>query len=134
LVDSEWASQGTERFAQIILNGIRGPITVNGASYGAQEMPAQKGALNDQQIARVMSYVRVKFNGAVEADPVVTKEMIADARNRFGDRGNLYTAGELAAADVMLPGEQPEWANPETAEGEGGEGDGGETPAANAAP
>ena len=35
-VDSEWVTQGTERFAQIVLNGLSGSITVNGASYGWQ--------------------------------------------------------------------------------------------------
>ncbi|MFP6873385.1 MAG: cytochrome c [Verrucomicrobiales bacterium] len=117
LVDSGWVTNGTERMAQIVLNGIRGPITVNGTSYGAQEMPAQKGALSDQRIAQVITYVRERFGGI--ADAVVTKEMIADARNRHGDRVAQYTAGELAAQDAMLPGEQPAWMNPETDAGEG---------------
>ena len=131
LAESEWVMQGTERMAQIILNGIRGPITVNGASFGAQEMPAQKGALNDQRIAQVMTYVRIKFGGI--SDTIVTKEMIADARNRHGNRAAQYTVGELAGGDAMLPGEQPAWMSPEVDPGEGkGEdlGDGGE-PAVN---
>ena len=123
LAESEWVMQGTERMAQIILNGIRGPITVNGASFGAQEMPAQKGALNDQRIAQVMTYVRIKFGGI--SDTIVTKEMIADARNRHGNRAAQYTVGELAGGDAMLPGEQPAWMSPEVDPGEGeGEGEG----------
>ena len=111
LVESEWVTEGTERLAQIILNGLRGPIKVNGASYGAQEMPAQKGALNDLRVAQVMTYVRARFAGV--SDTIVTKEMIEDARNRHGDRATQYTAGELAGADAMLPGEQPAWMSPD---------------------
>ena len=113
LVNSEWVNEGTERFAQIILNGMRGPISVNGASYGAQEMPAQKGALNDAQVAQVMSYVRHKFGGVT--DIVVTKEMIAGAREKHGAKAGTNTVADLAAADSNLPGEQPEWLNPEPA-------------------
>lgn len=115
LVESEWVNEGTERFAQIILNGMRGPISVNGASYGAQEMPAQKGALNDAQIAQVMSYVRHKFGGVT--DIVVTKEMVVAGRGKHGAQAGLNTVGTLAAADSNLPGEQPEWLNPMTVEG-----------------
>ena len=114
LVESEWIINGTERFSQIVLNGIRGPITVKGASYGAQEMPAQKGVLNDKQIAQVMTYVRLKFGNV--SDSVVTKEMVESARQKFGARPNQYTSGELSPEDAMLPGDQPEWLAPEEPE------------------
>ena len=114
LVDSEWVTQGTERFAQIVLNGLSGPITVNGASYGAAVMPAQKGAINDKQVAQVMTYVRYKFGNI--SDTVVTKEMIEMARQKFGDKPNQYTVSELSGEDVMLEGEQPDWLSPESDE------------------
>ena len=114
LVDSEWVTQGTERFAQIVLNGLSGPITVNGASYGAAVMPAQKGAINDKQVAQVMTYVRYKFGNI--SDTVVTKEMIEVARQKFGDKPNQYTVSELSGEDVMLEGEQPDWLCPESDE------------------
>ncbi len=127
LVDSEWVDEGTERLAQIVLNGMRGPITVNGASYGAQEMPAQKGSLSDDQVAKVMTYVRHRFGGIT--DSVVTKEMAAEARERHGAQAAVNTVASLAPADAMLPGDQPEWMNPEPAAGEG-EGGGDEGSAA----
>ena len=114
LVDSEWVTQGTERFAQIVLNGLSGPITVNGASYGAAVMPAQKGAINDKQVAQVMTYVRYKFGNI--SDTVVTKEMIEVARQKFGDKPNQYTVSELSGEDVMLEGVQPDWLSPESDE------------------
>ena len=135
LVNSEWPAKGTERFAQIILKGLHGPIKVAGTSYGQGVMPAQ-GALSDLEIAQVMTYVRHKFNGVT--DMVVTDEMVADARARFGDRAADYTAPELSGADVMLPGEQPAWmsedADAEAAEGGEQPAEGGDTAAeANAA-
>jgi mono/diheme cytochrome c family protein len=114
LVESEWVINGTERFAQIVLNGMRGPIIVKGVSYGGQEMPAQKGALNDKQVAQVMTYVRSKFGNINES--IVTKEMIEIARQKFGDRPNQYTSAELSPAQTMLPGDQPEWLAPEEPE------------------
>ena len=119
LVDSEWVTQGTERFAQIVLNGLSGPITVNGASYGAAVMPAQKGAINDKQVAQVMTYVRYKFGNI--SDTVVTKEMIEVARQKFGDKPNQYTVSELSGEDVMLEGVQPDWLSPESDETQGEE-------------
>ena len=77
-------------------------------------MPAQKGAINDKQIAAVMTYVRYKFGNISET--VVTKEMVEVARQKFGNKANQYTASELSAEDVMLEGEQPEWLSPESEE------------------
>ncbi len=110
LVGSEWVTEGTERFAQIILNGLVGPISVGGNSYGAQVMLPQKDMLNDQKIAQVMTYVRHEFGGA--SDMIVTKEMVVEARKRHGDMAGSYNSADLAPADSMLPGEQPDWMIP----------------------
>lgn len=131
LVASEWVAEGSERFAQIIIKGLKGPITVAGASYGGQEMQPQ-GHLKDKQIAQVMSYVREKFAG--RSDIIITEEMVAHARKGSADRAGQYTASELAAADAMLPGEQPAWANPEAAEGEAADGQEGEAPSTEGEP
>lgn len=106
LKGSEWPAMGTERFAQIVLNGLNGPIKVAGNSY-ASNMPGQKGLLGDLAIAQVMTYVRHEFNG--ETDTVITEEMVAGARARFGDHAGQYTVPDLSGADVMLPGDQPDW-------------------------
>ena len=116
LVNSEWVNKGTERFSQIVLNGLSGPITVNGAAYGAAAMPAQKGAINDKQIAQVMTYVRFKFGNIT--DSVVTKEMVEIARQKFGDKPSQYSASELSGEDVMLEGDQPDWMSPESGDAE----------------
>ena len=79
-------------------------------------MPAQKGAINDKQIAQVMTYVRYKFGNIT--DSVVTKEMAEAARQKFGDKPNQYIASELSGPEVMLEGDQPDWISSETEEPE----------------
>ncbi len=111
LAGSEFVLEGTERMAQIILNGLSGPITVKGQGF-AGDMPAQKALLNDEKIAQIMSYVRYEWGNGIEE--IVTKEMVTEARNRHGDHAGAMKASELAPADAMLPGGDA----PATAEGE----------------
>ena len=102
LVKSEWVNQGTERFAQIILNGLRGPIEVNGATYGSIEMPPHGDKLNNKQIAQVMSFVRYEFENGIE--PIVTEEQISAAREKHAAHVGTYSVDQLAPADAELPG------------------------------
>lgn len=46
----------------ILLGGLGGAITVNGATYNGQ-MPAWKGTLSNQQIADVITYIRAALPG-----------------------------------------------------------------------
>lgn len=101
LVGSEFVLNGTERMAQIILNGLSGPITVKGQGF-AGEMPAQKALLNDEKIAQIMSYVRYEWGNGIEE--IVTKEMVTEARKRHGDHAGPQKFADLASADAMLPG------------------------------
>ncbi len=101
LVGSEFVLEGTERMAQIILNGLSGPITVKGQAF-AGEMPAQKALLNDEKIAQIMSYVRYEWGNGIEE--IVTKEMVAEARKLHGNHSGPQKFSDLAPADAMLPG------------------------------
>jgi mono/diheme cytochrome c family protein len=105
LVKSEWVLGGTERFSQVVLGGLRGPIEVLGKGYGSIEMPPHKDKLSDTQIAQVMSYVRYEWGNGIE--PIVTKEMVAESRSRHGGHDGSWTAAELAPADAELPGGPP---------------------------
>jgi mono/diheme cytochrome c family protein len=102
LVKSEWVTDGTERFAQIVLNGLRGPIEVNGAAFGSIEMPPHGDKLNDKQIGQVMSYVRYEFENGIE--PIVTAEQVAAAREKHAAHVGAYTVDALAPAGAELPG------------------------------
>ena len=120
LVETDWVSGGTSRLGAVLLNGIMGPLTVEGQSYNGQ-MPAW-AALNDEQIAQVMTYIRFEFGGLAE-DPaaVVTAEMVSAAREiHAGQTGFWNEEGLLAIpADDMLPGAQVDLQTGESVGAEG---------------
>jgi len=104
LAKSDWVTNGSERFSQIILKGLQGPIEVNGQAFNAI-MPPHGDQLNDKQIAQVMSYVRYEFGNGIEER--ITKEMVEEARKRHGGFAGSYTADQLAPAGADLPGVEP---------------------------
>jgi mono/diheme cytochrome c family protein len=106
LVGSKWALGETERFAMIILNGLKGPVS-SGKSFPGAGMPAQGGGLTPEDLAGVMTYVRNNF-GNSKGD-VVTVQMAAAAieiSNARAMAGQQVTAEELTADHVKaLPGD-----------------------------
>jgi len=105
LKGSEWVDGGTERLSMIVLSGIMGPLNVAGSTYN-QPMPAW-GALNDEKLAQVLTYIRREF-GELPAGQsgVVTKEMMKAAREKHGKRTTPWAEADLLAipADANLPG------------------------------
>lgn len=73
LAGSDFLQADKARAIGIVLNGIAGPLAVNGESYRSQ-MPAQR-QLSDQQVADVLSYVRTAFGNRL--DPVSVAEVAA---------------------------------------------------------
>ena len=74
LLDSEWALGPHERIVRIVLNGLQGPINVNGRTYSL-EMPSL-AALKDDDIAAVLTYVRRAWeHDASPVDPKAVKEI-----------------------------------------------------------
>lgn len=58
LVGSEWVlAPGGERLARIVLNGLSGPITVQGREWNLP-MPPWRDNLDDDAVAVVLSYIR----------------------------------------------------------------------------
>jgi mono/diheme cytochrome c family protein len=58
LVGSEWVlAPGPNRIERIVLNGLTGPINVNGKDYNLT-MPPWRDNFDDKHIAAVLSYVR----------------------------------------------------------------------------
>lgn len=72
LAKSDYLMADTKRTIGIVKNGLQGEVTVNGQKYN-NVMPAQ--ALDDQQIAHVLNYVR----------------------NSWGNKGKIITAAEVKA-------------------------------------
>jgi mono/diheme cytochrome c family protein len=86
LAGSEWANGPEERIVRILLNGLKGPITVKGSTFGAVPMPAvgPGGAgWSDEKIAAVLTYVRQAFGNA--SGPV-TEDKVTEIRTKVGSR------------------------------------------------
>jgi nitrite reductase (NO-forming) len=77
LAGSDFLAADKMRAVGIVLNGLSGPVTVNGETYRSQ-MPPQK-QLSDQQVAEVLNYVRTSFGNRLE--PVTSAE-VTTARSR----------------------------------------------------
>lgn len=73
LAGSEWVTGNKQRLIYVALNGLRGPIEVNGESYNSV-MPSL-GYLNDDDLATILTYVRRSFGN--QAGPVSPEEVKA---------------------------------------------------------
>jgi nitrite reductase (NO-forming) len=56
LAGSDYMLADRDRAIRIVLKGLTGPVTVNGATFNSA-MPGQADQLNDQQVADVLTYV-----------------------------------------------------------------------------
>jgi mono/diheme cytochrome c family protein len=90
LVGSEWALGPEDRCVRIVLNGVRGPITVNGEGFNL-EMP-NLATLSDEQIAGALTFVRRSWdNDGSPVDP----ETVARIRGETHARSEQWTEREL---------------------------------------
>ncbi|HSU67428.1 MAG TPA: cytochrome c, partial [Tepidisphaeraceae bacterium] len=93
LVDSEWVLGSQARLIRIVLNGVHGPIQVGKKTIDL-EMPGL-GALDDEQIASVLTYLRREWGH--ESSPV-EPPTVAETRKEIAPRGELqWTMEELMA-------------------------------------
>lgn len=91
LADSEWVLGSDQRLAQIVLLGVRGPITVKGRKY-ALEMPGLRAAFDDEQIASVLTYLRREWEHT--ANPVAPAVVTA-LRAKSSERTEAWSEAEL---------------------------------------
>ncbi|MCC5922029.1 MAG: cytochrome c [Cyclobacteriaceae bacterium] len=69
--ESDWVEGDVKRLVDLIVNGLSGPIVVNGEEYNGV-MPAQD-YLTDDQIAAVLTYMRLNMGN--KASEVTTEEV-----------------------------------------------------------
>src|SRR5688572_16475494 len=95
LVGSEWVlAEGPNRIIRIVLNGLQGPIEVAGKQYGAGVMTEFKGALTDDAIADVLTFIRMNPEWKHAGTPV-TPEQVKKIRELTKDRGSVnWTAAD----------------------------------------
>ncbi|MEJ6581705.1 MAG: c-type cytochrome [Akkermansiaceae bacterium] len=102
LAGSEWVNGNTDMLAQIVLHGLKGPITVAGASYN-NNMPAMGEGLGRKELATLLTYIRSEWGNT---GSLVTMEMAENALEIAKARGSdQVTVEELKKNhDKMLDG------------------------------
>ncbi len=94
LVQSDWVMEPEPgRIIRIVLDGLNGPIQVNGETFNNAMVP-WGSALTDEEIAAVLTYVRQNPEWGNKA-PAVTAERVKAVRDKTKTRNQPYTADEL---------------------------------------
>ncbi len=85
LVDSEWVLESPRRLIALVMDGMTGPVTVNGTLYTTPRVqPLMPGLrtnseIDDEQIAAILTYVRNSWgNGAAP----VSQQAVSDYRKQ----------------------------------------------------
>lgn len=100
LAGSDWtAAKKPDRMIRMVLNGITGPVTINGKPFStpAPLMPPQGSTLSDQQIADVLTFVRRTFGNNASA---VTQDQVRAVRDAEQARTAMWTEAELLQIPV----------------------------------
>jgi nitrite reductase (NO-forming) len=84
LANSDYLMADARRATAIVLNGLTGPVTVNGSPYNSVMPPMSQ--LNDDEIANILTF----------------------ALNNWGNEGGVVRAGDVA--EVRAATERPEGA------------------------
>jgi glucose/arabinose dehydrogenase len=77
LVNEEWVGGDKQRLISLVLNGMEGEIKVNGQTYN--NLMPQHSFLKDDEIARVLTYVRQNFGNDYGS---ITAEEVTQVRNQ----------------------------------------------------
>jgi len=100
LAESDWVTaKKPDRMIRMVLHGFTGPFTLNGKLFNspAPIMPPQGGALSDEQIAGVLTYVRSNFGNKASAVSVDEVKAIREAEKA---RAAMWTEAELQKISV----------------------------------
>jgi mono/diheme cytochrome c family protein len=94
LVGSIWVQGPANRVARIPLNGVIGPIDVNGQTWNLQMPPFRGGPFldEDENLAAVLTYIRQAWGNKA---PPVTLEQVKAVRADTASRNTQWTADEL---------------------------------------
>ena len=81
LAGSDWVTGDKNRLITVLLEGLKGPITVNEKRFNG-EMP-KHDFLSDADVAKVTSYIRLNFKN--NAGAILEKE-VTNVRNKLKDK------------------------------------------------
>ena len=93
LKGTKWVTGNEARLIKIALNGLYGPIEVNGQEYPGQVPMTPFGRmLKDEEIAAVLTYVRNSFGNKAS---VITAEQVNKVRSETKSNQGFYSPKEL---------------------------------------
>lgn len=90
LAGSQWVTCDVQTLARIVLDGMRGPVTIGDATYD-DWMPGWR-LLDDERLAAVLTHVRQSWGN--DAGPV-EPDVVASVRSATRDRHQAWTAQRL---------------------------------------
>jgi len=109
LAGSDWVAGDDRVLAAIVLHGLGGPITVNGAPYNSV-MPPWGPMLKDGEIAAVLSFVRSSWGNNAPAVEVATVSKIREehAARAMWNQADLDAAfGGAPPSAEPAPADEP---------------------------
>jgi mono/diheme cytochrome c family protein len=109
LAKSEWVQGHERRVISILLHGLEGPVTVEGAVYNGA-MPPWGKSKNDKQIAAILTYVRQEWgNSAAPISPEQVKAVRAEesARSKVWSEAELNALPKDPVPGAMAPAAAP---------------------------
>jgi len=92
-VGSEWVLGSPDRMIRIPLWGLAGPVTVKGQEWNLA-MPNMGAALSDDDLAVVLTYIRVSWGNKAS---VITPAQVKAIKVQVGNRTQPWSAQELDA-------------------------------------
>lgn len=82
LAETDWVTGDAQRLALIVLQGMTGPLTVNGQTYNSF-MPGFKSQFTNEDMADVLNYIRTSWNNNAPPIPI---SVIQQSRDIVSDR------------------------------------------------
>lgn len=116
LAGSEWvdgSEYNEKRLVSLVLKGIKGPVTVKGATYNSQMQGWE--TLGPKKIAAVLTYVRQEWGNK---GGEITEAQVEAAKKIWAGRADQFTEAELKAIplDAKLEGAAPATADAKPAD------------------
>jgi mono/diheme cytochrome c family protein len=103
LAGSEWVLGSPSRLGRILINGLQGPVEVQGKTFNGN-MPAFGEKLKDEQIAAVLTFLRQEWGNSAAPVPA---EVIAATRAAIKGRATAWSEAELKAVTSEDAGAAP---------------------------
>jgi nitrite reductase (NO-forming) len=75
LAKSDFLAKSPQRVIEVVLNGLTGPVTVNGLNYNSVMPPMSQ--LNDDEVANILTYVNSSWGNT---GPAITAKQVAEVR------------------------------------------------------